>query len=136
MYSRTPNNYDPDEVSLASGLVMTQPSLAQQQFKDETDINTIARKFGLTGNLPTPVRLPTFGDFTDVSDFQSALHAIQSAQASFDAMPSAVRERFRNDPQAFVAFCSDSRNADELRSLGLANNVPPVVPKPPDPVNP
>lgn len=131
MFVRTPYNYDADRASFDTALVMTLPSLTQQQHKDECDINNIARNFGLTGKLPTPVYLPTFGDFTEVEDFQSALHVIQRAEASFMAMPSNVRERFNNNPQKFLEFTSDSRNADELRALGLFKDAPPVpVPQP------
>ncbi|QXP08642.1 MAG: internal scaffolding protein [Arizlama microvirus] len=129
MFARNPYNYDTDEASQATGLVTTEPSLTQQQHKDEVDINTIARNFGLTGKLPQPVYLPTFADFSDIGDFQTALHQIQRAEASFQAMPSHVRERFQNDPQRFLEFTSDSRNADELRALGLFKDAP-VPPKP------
>lgn len=134
--ARNPYNYDQDHASETTGLVTTLPSLAQQQFKDEVDINTIARNFGLTGKLPTPTYLPTFDDFTEVEDFQSALHAIQRAEASFHAMPSHVRERFQNNSQKFLEFTSDSRNAAELKALGLFRDAP-VPPTPqPSPVNP
>lgn len=134
--ARNAYNYDTDAASVTTGLVTTLPSLSQQQYKDETDINTIARNFGLTGKLPTPVYLPTFGDFSEVTDFQSALHAIQRAEASFMAMPSHVRERFDNNSQKFLEFTSDSRNSEELRALGLFRDAPsPPVPQP-GPVNP
>ncbi|QXP08628.1 MAG: internal scaffolding protein [Arizlama microvirus] len=136
VFARNAYNYDTDAASKFTGLVTTLPSLAQQQYKDESDINTIAKNFGLTGKLPAPVYLPTFGDFSDVSDFQSALHAIQRANASFDAMPSHVRERFANDPQQFLEFTSDTRNAEELRKLGLFKDAPSPPPSKPGPVNP
>lgn len=136
MFVRNPFNYDADAASLETSLLMTQPSLAQQQFKDEVDVNNIARQFGLTGRLPTPVYMPTFEDFLDVEDFQGALHAIQRADASFHAMPAKVRERFQNDPTRFVEFCSDARNREEAAQLGLMRDAPPVVPPSPDPVNP
>lgn len=136
MKSRTIFNYDTDEVSLSTGWTTTQPSLTQQQFKDECDINTIAKNFGLTGQLPPPVYAPTYGDFTEVEDFQGALHAIQRASASFMELPANVRERFNNDPARFVDFCSDARNAPEMATLGLSRSAAPPAPKPPDPVNP
>lgn len=135
VFTRNALNYDTDAASKFTSLRTTEPSLAQQQFKDETDINTIARNFGLTGKLPMPVYLPTFDDFTGVNDFQSALHAIQMADASFQAMPASVRERFQNDSQKFLEFTSDSRNAEEIKKLGLFKDAP-VPPKPqPSPVN-
>lgn len=134
MFARNPYNYDTDAASAATGLVTTEDNLTQQQHKEECDINTIVRNFGLTGQLPTAVYLPTFDDFTEVQDFQSALHTIQRAEASFMAMPSNVRERFQNNAQKFLEFTSDSRNADELRALGLFKDAPtPPKPQPPIP---
>lgn len=134
--TRNALNYDTDHASLSTGLVTTEPSLAQQQFKDECDINNIARQFGLTGQIPQPVYLPTFGDFSEVTDFQSALHAIQRAEASFMAMPAHVRERFQNNSQKFLEFTSDARNSDELRALGLFRDAPSPQPSQPPTVTP
>ena len=122
-FFRTPYNYDMRQVSEETALVCDDPSLAVQSERDECDINTIVMRFGLTGTLPTGVRAPTYGDFTGVSDYREALEAIQAADDSFYAMPAEVRARFQNDPARFVDFCSDPRNIDEARSLGLA---PPV----------
>lgn len=135
-FVRTIFNYDPDEASKATAWSSDQPSLTQQQFKDECDINNIAKNFGMTGNLPTSIYAPTYGDFTDVEDFQSALHAIQDAEVSFMMLPANVRERFRHDPAAFVDFCSDSRNADEMAALGLSKQAPKPAPAAPQPVTP
>lgn len=135
-HARNPYNYNTDHASQTTGLVTTLPSLAQQQFKDECDINNIAKNFGLTGQLPRPVYLPTFDDFSEVTDFQSALHAIQRAEASFLAMPSHVRERFDNNSQKFLEFTSDHRNAAEIKALGLFRDAPPVPTPQPSPVNP
>lgn len=116
--------YDAAELSVATGLACRDPSLAVQSQKDEADINTIVRNFGVTGKLPQNVRVPTFGDFDSVDDYQSALEAMREAEKSFMAMPSSVRERFQNSPQAFVEFCSDGANLEEMRKLGLAVPAP------------
>lgn len=131
---RSAMNYDKDAVSRSSSLVCPEPTRAQQQFKDECDINNIARNFGLTGRLPENVRMPTYGDFTSVEDYQSALNAAKRAMHSFMAMPGEVRLRFENDPQKFVEFCSDAKNRDEAIKLGLvaAPPVPASVPPPPE----
>ena len=110
MFFRSPYNYDMDEVSRETGLECLDPSLAVQDGAEEADINTIARRFGMTGDASLlNVRAPTYGDFTGVTTYHEALEALSSAQASFGALPAEVRERFRNDPGAFVSFCSDPR---------------------------
>lgn len=119
-FLRSPFNYDRDAVSVETGLFCDDKSLAQQQFADESDINTIVRRFNLTGQLPDNVRPPQYADFEGVFDFQSAMNAVRQAEESFMAMPADVRSRFVNDPQRFVEFCSNPANLDEARKLGLA----------------
>lgn len=126
-FNRTAGNYDANLVSDETGLKCSDPSRTRQDQKDEADINTIVRNFGVTGAVPQSIRVPLQGDFTEAGDYRSALHALMDAQASFMAMPAEVRKRFANDPAEFVDFCSNPDNLDEMRKLGLA------VPPPPDP---
>lgn len=122
-FMRTPFNYDRDEASGETGLVCPEPTLAQQQFKEEADINTILERFGRTGELVVPVRMPQFGDFEQVNDYHSAMNAVRTAQESFDALPAKVRARFNNDPEKFVLACQDESMRDELVALGLVEPV-------------
>jgi len=116
---RTMFNYDMGLVSEATGLKCEDKSMAQQNFAEECDINTIVARFGLTGSLPTNVAAPTYGDFTGVSDYQSALAVISAADDSFYSMPAEIRSRFNNNPAKFVDFCSDVSNLEEMKSMGL-----------------
>ena len=120
MFLRTEFNYDMYVESEKVGLdCSVKPSRTKQQFKEESDINTIVRRFGLTGQLPSNVRMPVNGDFTNVPDFRTAMDLIVAARESFDAMPADVRSRFHNDAAEFVDFCSDVKNRDEAIKLGL-----------------
>lgn len=132
--ARVPYQYDSDAVSRSTALRGFGPGRTQQQYKDEVDINTIAKNFGITGRLPENVRMPTFGDFTDVEDYQSALNAARRASHSFMQMPAEVRLRFENNPQKFLEFCSNGANREEAIKLGLiaAPPVPASVPPPPE----
>lgn len=113
------------------GLKCEDESLAKQSFSEECDINTIVKRFGLTGQLPQGVRMPTYEDFTEVYDFQSAMNAIVQARESFDAMPANVRARFHNDAAEFVEFCNNEENREEAIRLGLVPpKAEPVVPAP------
>lgn len=132
VFLRTEHNYDRDLASQASALECKDVSRAQQHCKEECDINTIVRRFGVTGMLPTAARLPTYGDFDGVSDYHSALEALRSADEAFYDLPADVRSRFKNDPGAFVDFCSDPANLPELRSMGLAPALSDEVPPVPD----
>ena len=136
-FFRTPYNYDTDAASDASGLKCEDPSLAKQSFAEECDINTIVKRFGIDYVPPEGVRAPMYGDFTEITDFRGALEAVESARASFMAMPARVRAEFENDPGRFVEFCSDERNAARMVELGLAvidkSTVPPTPAPTPSP---
>nr|QJB19444.1 MAG: internal scaffolding protein [Microvirus sp.] len=129
-FIRTEHNYDRDIVSVETGLCCKDESLAIQSAADECDINTIVRRFGLTGELPGDFAMPQSGDFTNVPDYHTAMNLIVTAQNEFLKVPAEIRARFSNDPQAFMEFCESPSNKDEIERLGLAK--PKVVP--PDPV--
>jgi phage internal scaffolding protein len=119
MFVRSAYNYDTDLASYESGLDCVEPSMTQQSFKDECDINTILERFNVSGQVPVSPIDPQYGDFSGVTDYQSALNAVIAAQAGFDSLPARVRERFANDPAAFVDFCLDESNREEMIQLGL-----------------
>lgn len=131
-FLRTAYNYDTMAASNESALVCKDPSLAVQADLIPSDINTILRNFGVTGKLPMTSRLPTFGDFTGIFDFQSAINAVNDAQDAFDTLDADLRYRFHNDPQEFVSFCSDEANRLEAEKLGLvmpkAEIIQPIIP--------
>lgn len=109
------------------GLSFHKPSRTKQSFAEEADINTLVRRFNITGQIPQNVRPPLLEDFTDVFDFHSAQNALVEANRSFMRMPSSVRNRFQNDPAQFVEFCSNPENLEEMRKMGLADPVKTVV---------
>ena len=119
-------NYDVDAVSDATGVDCTgSEDFTQQQFKDECDINTIVRRFGLTGELPESLDMPRSGDFvSDISDFQSAMELITHAQQEFMTVPAEIRARFHNDPGELISFLDDPANRDEAVKLGLVKPPP------------
>jgi phage internal scaffolding protein len=134
-FLRTPYNYDTDAVSLETSLHCSDPSLAQQNSKDECDINVIMERFGRGMALPENFRPPQYGDFEGIADYQGAMNAVVQARESFDQMPAQLRARFHNDPTELIDFLADGENRPEAVKLGL---VPPppqdIVPTPPAPV--
>lgn len=102
--------------------IITGPSKTKQSFAAETDVNRILEKYQKTGLLPAVQNMQArYGDFSEVVDYQSALHRIKEAENAFMALPSRIRERFRNDPQSFMVFLSDEKNTAEAIKLGLAS---------------
>lgn len=133
-FLRTPYNYDTNAASDASGLRCEDPSRTDQSFAEETDINTIVKRFGLTGQLPDAgsVRAPLEGDFHEIYDYHTAANVVRQAEEAFAAMPADVRTEFGNDPGRFMDFVHNPKNMDRAVELGLA--VKKEVPPPPEPV--
>ena len=111
--------YDRDSVE---GITFTEPTLAQQHFKDECDVNNILRKYEATG-LVTHVAngTPSYGDFSSVLEFQQAQNILIEAQDAFDALPASLRKRFDNDPAVMLEFIENPDNREEAEKLGLVN---------------
>lgn len=111
--------FDGDAHSAQFGFSCGDELVTDQSQKEDADINTIVRRFGL-GDQNGPAARPVFyADFSDVVDFQTAMNAVAAAGEAFDAMPAAVRARFENNPQKFLEFCEDANNMPELEKLGL-----------------
>lgn len=119
-FIRTRYNYDADRVSRETGLACSDPTLAQQNFKEECDINTIVERFGITGQLPTNLRVPLNEEFIETMDYQAALNKLIEADAAFMQLPAHVRHEFQNDAGRFVDFVSDEKNVEKCREWGLA----------------
>jgi phage internal scaffolding protein len=120
VFCRSPYNYDMDLASDKSGLSCDDESLTQQQFKEDSDINTIVNRFMKSGVLPTPVNMPQYMDYEGVFDYQSAMNAVRAADEQFMRMDAKVRARFNNSPQEFLSFFADPANTEEAVRLGLA----------------
>jgi phage internal scaffolding protein len=116
---KNPITYDRDKNSDLAKFVFVNPSRTKQSFRDECDINNILRQFNVTGQLPIGSVQPQYGDFSGITDYQSALNAVMAAQDSFLQLPAKLRARFDNDPALFVEFASDEANKDEMKALGL-----------------
>jgi phage internal scaffolding protein len=119
VFLRTPYNYDRDAATNESGLACEEPSLAQQHFKDECDINNILRQFNITGLLPANPVSPRYGDFSGIGDYHTALNRVIAAQDEFESLPAQIRARFDNDPSKLIEFLDDENNRPEAESLGL-----------------
>jgi phage internal scaffolding protein len=120
IFVRSPFNYDMSAVSVETALVCKDPSLTQQQFAVESDINTIVDVFMKTGHLPDPVSMPQYVDYEGVFDFQSAMNVVRAADENFMRMDAKLRARFHNSPQEFLEFFADPANSGEAIRLGLA----------------
>lgn len=120
MFTRTPFNYDRNDASQESAKTFPKETLAQQNFRDQCDINRIVKQYGVTGQVPVTLRTPIQEDFVAVTDYHTAMTAVRKGRESFELLPAEVRYKFKNDPGRFVDFCLDPANLDEAIKLGLA----------------
>lgn len=119
---RSAFGYDTAEASEACAIDSATygPSLTIQDHAIDADINELMRRFKVTGQIPQSVRVPEFGDYTEVGDYRSALHVIMQAQEDFMSLSPKIRAQFNNDPQLFLDFCADKANLPAMREMGLA----------------
>lgn len=106
------HGYDAAEVSKLYGVETGSDTRVQQHFADEVDINTIMRRFGVTGQTPLGSDAGFYGDFTGIEDYESALARVREAQSKFMALPPEVRERFGNDPGRLIYAAQNAPESD------------------------
>jgi phage internal scaffolding protein len=100
--------------------IATGDGLTEQNHKDETDINNIVRKYNKTGLIDHLNQFEKqYGDMTGY-DYQDAMNTVAAANTMFEGLPSAIRNKFDNDPSKFINFVDDEANADKLVEMGLA----------------
>lgn len=106
----------------------------QQEFARECNINTIMAKYERDGLLEHVMREGgVYADYSDVTDFHTAMNVVRDAQEMFETLPAKLREEFDNDPGVFLEW-TDSATESELREKGLLPPVPePAEPAPPEP---
>lgn len=101
-------------------ITFTAPSMAQQHFREECDINNIMARYEKTGLIEHAARFGgRYEDVTAGLDYHEACNMIIRAQEAFATLPARVRAHFDNDPAAFLAAVEDPDRKDELRELGL-----------------
>lgn len=92
------------------------PSMTQQHFKDECDINVILKSY--RGKIPASTEPAFFMDCT-VNDLQSAYEIAEDIGARFDSLDSEVRARFNNNPLELLEFVHNADNQTVAIELGL-----------------
>lgn len=100
-----------------------EPSLTQQQFAEEADINNIIARYERTGILVDPLidrrGQPMYGDFSNIDSYFEAQIKVARARELFDALPAKIRDRFGGDPGKLIEFIENEENREEAIMLGL-----------------
>lgn len=121
------SDYDPKEVSEDVSVDTGSESLVQQHFKDEVDINTIVRRYGITAGMPFGPDGGMYGDFTGIVDYESALELVKDTQSRFMRLPAEMREKFGNNPGALVRFAQEN-TPEEFEAAFRPPDVKPAEP--------
>jgi len=107
------------------------PSLTRQEYKEECDINEIMARFETTGVLPAGGE-SFYYDFTTLPEtMMDSMLLMGQATEAFMSLPASVRREFDNDAAQFVDFASDPENLPQMRTWGLAPELPKEPVKPP-----
>lgn len=104
------------------GVKNATPSMTQQQFKEECDINSIMSKYLKTGVLADPLDkrgTPKFGEYAEIGDYMDHMNKVVEAREMFEALPVTIRKRFNNNPADLIEFVMDNGNYDEAVKLGI-----------------
>lgn len=105
------------------------PSLTQQQFASEADINVLIERYKRTGSFYNPLsspsvpRAPRFEDIASLPDMMEQMDTIGMVNDMFMSLPASVRERFGHNPATFVEFAQNPVNFDECVKLGIFQKV-------------
>lgn len=101
------------------------PTKTQQQFKDETDVNLIIKKYKKTGEFShVSKKVGQYVDVSSVTDYLSMRQQVIDAENAFMELPSDIRKRFRNSPHELIVFLNNEQNYDEAVKLGLIDEKP------------
>lgn len=103
----------------AAATINTEPSLTQQSFREDADINVLAKRFGLTDVPLGPIDPSAFRDTTHDPDLRQVLEYQRTARDEFMRLPAKLRRRFHDSPQELWDFIQDPENQEEIVRLGL-----------------
>lgn len=110
--------------------------LVKESMALASDVNQIVARH-IAHSVPfTMDERATYGDFSNVGDFHSALNRVMLAQDEFARLPASVREYCQNDPGRFLDLVYDPARVPELVELGLVPAAVPVAAEVPAVVDP
>lgn len=91
------------------GITFNEPSLCRPERAAECDISNIVTRFMRTGELPQMVSRPTI-DATDglPSSYEEMMQTTTVVRQRFDALPLEERNKYNNDPLAWVESLTDA----------------------------
>ena len=136
-YDDTRDEYEGEIVAT----VNNEPSLTQQHFTEDADLNVIIRRYGIRDGALPPAAVANWlnVDLSELSevDLRTALDRTRAAEQAFQALPAELRSRFDNNVGRLWSFITNPANLEEAERLGLLQvkrEAPPAPPsEPPTP---
>lgn len=110
------------------------PTMTQQHYKDECDLNQILARHRVEGELNAmqlrqllaqsamgadSARIPRFEDVSDLPDLSYIKKSFIAASRAFAHLPIQARVAFGNNPEAFYQAMTDKKQHEKVRDLGL-----------------
>ena len=99
------------------GIDFPEPTLTQEHFKDECDINFMLARHGVLDPQPGSF----YCNFDTARDLRESLEYLREAEDSFLSLPASVREKFANDPANLLDFISRPENVSRFGEFGLTS---------------
>jgi len=105
----------------------------QQSMKDEANIDSIIKRWRDGVPIPQNHRNPTYGDFSNMTDFHAEMNRVDDAREEFMRLPSEVRRECEQDVGVFLDKVHTEEGLKTLVELGLDGEyAPPGVEAPKD----
>lgn len=97
----------------------TGKGLTEQAHKDTTDMNKILADYHRTGLLRHAKQNEGRYDDVTAQDFTEAMTIVANAKSMFEELPSNIRKEFHNQPEQFLNFVQNPKNAPEMLRMGI-----------------
>lgn len=92
----------------------------QQHFKDQCDINKIARSVEATGSSDhVKMARERYGDFTEILDIGVNMDKAAKAQQLYEQLPVEMRKKTGNSIPEFFKYIQNPENLDECVKWGI-----------------
>lgn len=115
---KTPYNHDTTAEALRTATSDFEPTLAQQNTAEETDINSILRRFGINNvRAQLAAMPPSFIDVPENMDMATAIELVRQGEEAFMQLSADARAMFGNDLARYVAHVDDRLRAKDYEAL-------------------
>ena len=104
------------------GLEFHEPSLTQQQFKQDCEIESLLKAHNLSqvmGIMNNHNQQPLYGDVSEIPDFHVSQNHLARATEYFEGLPSDVRSRFNNSLSEFLTTLNNPSAREALTEMGV-----------------